>query len=87
MLRSKKREPDGFNERIQILSKYLGHENTEGLWDKGKMLRCNPDDIVDAVCLAVVAEQKAQGNFATVPEKPGRDARGLLMQMVVPSGG
>lgn len=87
VLRSKKRELEGFNERIHILSDYLGHDNTEGLWDESKMLRCNPDDILDAVCLAVVAELKAQGNYTTVPKKPGRDARGLLMQMVVPSGG
>ena len=33
VLRSKKQESDGFYERIHILSEYLGHDNTEGLWE------------------------------------------------------
>ena len=56
----------------------------DGLWNKAKELKCQPDDIMDAVCLAVAAGLKAQDMCETVPENPQKDARGLLMQMIVP---
>ena len=48
-------------------------------------LDCRPDDILDALCLAVTAGMKAQGLSTTVPEVPERDARDILMQMVIPA--
>ena len=84
VLTSRKKEFPGFSERVHILSEYLGRENLEGLWNKAKELRCNPDDVIDAVCLAVAAGLKAQDMCETVPADPKADARGLLMQMVAP---
>lgn len=84
VLISRKKEFPGFSERVHILSEYLGRENLEGLWNKAKELRCNPDDVIDAVCLAVAAGLKAQDMCETVPADPKADARGLLMQMLVP---
>lgn len=84
VLISRKKEFPGFSERVHILSEYLGRENLKGLWNKAKELRCNPDDVIDAVCLAVAAGLKAQDMCETVPEDPKADARGLLMQMLVP---
>ena len=84
VLSSRKKEFSGFSERVHILSEYLNRENLDGLWNKAKELRCNPDDIADAVCLAVVAGLKAQDMCETVPAAPHTDARGLLMQMIVP---
>ena len=84
VLFSKKKEYMGFMEREQILTDYLGKENLKGLWNRAKDLKCNPDDVIDAVCLAVAASLKAMDKCETVPEKPQKDARGLLMQMVVP---
>lgn len=81
---SKKNTKEGFEERKEILSSYLDPAKLEGLWEKGKELKCNPDDVMDAVCLAVVAVLKAQGDCTTVPPQPETDARGLLMQMIVP---
>lgn len=83
-LRSKKKDFIGFHERTQILSRYLGRKNIEGLWDYATTLKCNTDDVVDAVCLAVTASMKASGEFETIPNEPQKDSRGLLMQMIVP---
>ena len=74
----------GFMEREQILTDYLGKEKLKGLWTRAKELKCNPDDIMDAVCLSVTAGLKAKGSCETVPGNPQKDARGLRMQMVVP---
>ena len=45
----------GFTERAGILKKYLPREDFSGLWKRAKELKCNPDDLLDAVCLAVTA--------------------------------
>lgn len=81
---SRKKEFAGFSERVHILSEYLNKENLEELWNLAKSLQCNPDDIIDAVCLAVTAGLKAQGDCETVQKAPQKDGKGLLMQMVVP---
>lgn len=81
---SKKKEFSGFSERAHILSEYVECKSLDGLWNKAKELKCQPDDIMDAVCLAVTAGLKAQDMCETVPENPQKDARGLLMQMIVP---
>ena len=39
---------------------------------------------MDALCLAVSAAFKAHGMCETIREKPEKDARGLIMQMIVP---
>lgn len=64
---SRKKEFSGFGERVHILSEYLNRENLDGLWNKAKEFRCNPDDIADAVCLAVVVGLKAEDMCETVP--------------------
>ena len=81
---SKKKDIVGINERIHILSKYIDVENYKRIRSFAKTLHCNPDDIIDAVCLAVTASLKDNGNCETVPEKPCMDAKGLFMQMVIP---
>lgn len=83
---SRKKEFTGFSERESILKEYLDKEQLQGLWNKAKKLKCNPDDVMDAVCLAVVAGLKAYDMCETVPKNPQKDARGLYMQMVVPKG-
>lgn len=84
VLKSQKKEDNGFQERMDILSKFLGKENTDSLYGKSKLQGCHRDDILDAVCLAVTAMLKAQGLCRTVPREPYKDARGLFMQMIVP---
>ena len=105
---SRKKEPEGFCERMEILKKYLPVESFSGMWDKSKSamqdksesgmrnktesgmrekakeLRCNPDDLLDAVCLAVTAALAAQGLCETIPEEPEKDDNGLDMKLTIP---
>ena len=63
---------------------YLDPEVLRGIGNKARELECNPDDVLDAVCLAVVASLKAQDLCETVPKEPQVDANGLLMQIIIP---
>jgi 8-oxo-dGTP diphosphatase len=81
---SKKSEVDGMEERIRILSYYIPDLTLNKVAVHAKNLKCNIDDIVDAVCLAVTANIVNQGDFEIIPENPMRDETGLLMQMVIP---
>ena len=84
IVKTKKKEAEGIEERRNILLKYLTHEMLDDISDRVKSLRCMPDDIMDALCLAVSAAYKAHGMFETIPENPEKDARGLIMQMIAP---
>ena len=83
-LMMKKKTAEGFEERRSILEKYFENGMMTGIQVRAKELRCMPDDIMDAVCLAVSAALKAHGMCETIPENPDKDSRGLAMQMVVP---
>ena len=52
--------------------------------EEAKTLQCKPDDMMDAVCLAVTAALYAHGLCETIPQNPDRDAHGLEMKMTVP---
>ena len=81
---TRKKEYSGFCERKNILQKYLPPKSLSGMWDKAKELGCNPDDLMDAACLAVTACLTAHGMCEIIPEKPERDDTGLYMQLTVP---
>lgn len=83
---SKKAEPDGLMERVQILSQYLSDLSSSFVIRKAKELHCNADDIVDAICLAVTANLDLQGKAEAIPENVMVDDHGLRMQMVIPRG-
>ena len=83
-LMMKKKTVEGLEERRRILEKYLKNGMMDGIQVRAKELRCMPDDIMDAVCLAVSAALKAHGMCETIPEEPETDVRGLVMQMIVP---
>ena len=80
---SKKSEYEGLIERVQILQKYLPQLNANDLIQMAKVYRCNVDDIVDAICLAVTANLDKQGLCEVIPEEPMVDDTGLKMQMVI----
>ena len=86
VLRSQKKELVGLGERCEVLANYLEPEALRGIGNRARELQCNPDDVLDAVCLAVVASLKAQGRCETVPKEPDQDANGLLMQILIPKG-
>lgn len=83
---TKKAEPDGLMERVQILSQYLPELSSGFVIRKAKELHCNADDIVDAICLAVTANLDLQGKAEAIPENVMVDDNGLRMQMVIPRG-
>ena len=86
-LMMKKKTAEGLEERRSILEKYIEKGMMDGIQVRAKELRCMPDDIMDSVCLAVSAALKAHGMCETIPEEPETDARGLVMQMIVPRVG
>ena len=71
-------------ERERILSKYLDRQSLPHFYDEAKALQCKPDDMMDAVCLAVTGALYAHGLFETIPQNPERDVWGLEMKMTVP---
>ncbi len=81
---SRKKEFTGFSERAAILKKYLLRESFSGMWDRAKEFRCNPDDLLDAVCLAVTAALAAQDMCETIPSEPEQDDTGLYMKLTIP---
>jgi 8-oxo-dGTP diphosphatase len=86
-LLSKKNELDGINERISVLKKYLPMLNVRYISDASKQFKCMMDDVVDAICLAVVGTFAADNKCYTIPPKPMSDDTGLLMQMILPKLG
>ncbi|HKM34836.1 MAG TPA: DUF429 domain-containing protein [Lachnospiraceae bacterium] len=81
---SKKSEKDGLLERIHILSRFLPDLTLEFILEKSKLYKCNADDIVDAICLAVTGNLYKQGKGECIPERPMQDESCLMMQMIIP---
>lgn len=81
---TRKKEYIGFKERVHILEKYLPEKPLSCLWDEAKEYRCNPDDLLDAVCLAVTAALSAHGLCETIPKNPELDDKGLCMKLTIP---
>ena len=83
---SRKKESIGFTQRANILKKYLPENHLSDLRQSAKEFKCNPDDLLDAVCLAVTAALSAGGMCNTIPDNPQQDENGLYMKMTVPKG-
>lgn len=84
VLMTNKSGKDGITDRVQVLSMFLRDFSVEYVRTSAKKLGCEPDDILDAVCLAVTANLDAQGRTEIIPESPSTDDEGLKMQMVIP---
>ena len=81
---SKKAEYDGVKERINLLAAYIPELSVTKLVELSKSMKCNADDIIDAITLAITANISAQGQCESLPDKPMQDETGLLMQMIIP---
>ncbi len=81
---SKKKDAAGLSERMQILQNYLHGIEFPDFFVLAKEMNCNPDDLVDAVCLAVTAALYANGKCETIPEQPEMDKRGIYMKLILP---
>ena len=67
-----------------ILQNFLPEINLSIITETSIKYKCNIDDIIDAICLAVTANLMEQGKFKVIPEEPMKDEEGLLMQMIIP---
>ncbi len=83
---SKKSKSEGIKERCKLLENRLEQGALSDVREMAKKYHCKPDDILDAVCLAVTAGLKAEGECENIAaeEGPCVDSKGLRMQMVVP---
>ncbi len=84
---SRKKEFAGIEERKAILQRYLPGNSQVDFREKAKALKCNPDDVLDAVCLAVTAAMSVQGMCEIIPQDPEQDDTGLYMKLTVPKKG
>lgn len=84
VLLSGKHSMEGIKVRVAVIADYLPEFTVNRVMEAAKQMRCKPDDITDAVCLAIVANMLAQGRAETIPPEPMMDDTGLLMQMVIP---
>lgn len=79
----KKSEEQGIEKRLEILEKY-GIDRVDVT--QHPLFTKYRDDVVDAVCLALVGKFAVEGNSATIPieDEIKADATGLKMQMIIP---
>ena len=78
-----KASPEGQQKRIEILRKY--YSATDQVIDKflnDVPYRKKIDDVVDALCLAMMGKMILEKGIKTIPENPMVDSRGIIMQMV-----
>lgn len=82
-----KHDAEGIKERIAVIAGYLPEVTEEWVSVTTGKLKCRKDDIIDSICLAIVADLSMQGKTETIPPEPEMDDTGLLMQMVIPKAG
>lgn len=78
-----KKTGEGKAKRLELLEKHCPGAGTavDQFLDEVQG-RKKTDDVVDAMCLAVMGREMARKGIRTVPEEPMKDSRGILMQMV-----
>lgn len=81
---TRKKDRAGIEEREAILRSYLQEIYDFSVMERAKELGCKPDDILDAVCLAVAAALAAHNMCETLPKNPEKDEKGLYMMLTVP---
>ena len=86
VLMSKKKEAEGLKQRLDILNSYFPGITWAEIYGKAREYKCNPDDVLDAICLAITAGLKANGLCETIPEatKIEKDEKGLNMSLTLP---
>lgn len=79
----KKTTSEGYNRRLELLRRY--HPAADKVIEKflsGGPNRKKTDDVVDALCLAVMGRLIVENGCRRFPEKPMMDSTGLFMQIV-----
>lgn len=74
----------GQRQRLEILKQYYPQAQLviDSFLSQSKS-RKKIDDVIDALCLALVGKLGLSSGFCTVPDMPQRDATGLKMQIVM----
>ena len=85
-LQYSKKVPEGIKERLEILDRYWIHSSSEYMEILSKHLKkdVSPDDILDAMVLAISAEICLNTSSFEIPKDCELDAEGLRMQMRFP---
>lgn len=79
----RKTSPEGQYKRIEILREY--YSKTDQVIEKfltDVPYRKKIDDVVDALCLAVMGKMILEKGVKTIPENPMVDSKGIIMKMV-----
>lgn len=84
ILMTKKNVHDGIQQRTKLLMPYAQDLTDEFLDENASELRCAKSELLDALCLAVVARLRALGKTKSIPDDPDIDETGLKMQMIIP---
>jgi predicted RNase H-like nuclease len=73
---------EGMHDRIEILKSFYDKTDAfiEYTFNQLGLSRMK-EDCIDALCLAVMGMLGSKNGFVSIPENPGRDSRGLKMQM------
>ena len=78
-----KKSIEGQQKRLEIITRYYPEaEQVVAKFLADVPYRKKIDDVVDALCLAVMGGVILEKGLKTIPEKPMMDAKGLMMQMV-----
>lgn len=78
-----KTKPEGQQKRLEILKKYYSESNLViDKYLKDVPARKKIDDVIDALCLAIMGIIGLKNGFETIPKAPMEDVRGMKMQMV-----
>ncbi|KJS18746.1 MAG: hypothetical protein VR72_21245 [Clostridiaceae bacterium BRH_c20a] len=78
-----KTSAEGQQKRLEILRNY--YSKSDQVVEKflaDVPFRKKTDDVIDALCLAVIGKIIFEKGLKTIPEKPMMDDKGILMQMV-----
>ncbi|MGH4050329.1 MAG: DUF429 domain-containing protein [Clostridium sp.] len=74
---------EGQHKRLEIIRRYYPEANkviNKFLYDVPS--RKKIDDVIDALCLAVIGKMGIENGTKRIPENPMMDSKGIMMQMV-----
>lgn len=78
-----KTKPEGQQKRLEVLKKYYSKSDLViQKYLKDVPSRKKIDDVIDALCLAVMGTIGLENKFETIPKEPMEDKRGIKMQMI-----
>ena len=80
-LGASKKTPDGYRQREALLQQWCGQATVNARAMRAE-LKCQMDDLLDALVVLWTAERIAAGTAMSIPATPPVDACGLRMEML-----